>query len=130
MDSRRIVKSRENLQAFTNNYLDLEKYNIFDKVLNRVWETVREAIYKQEKNCRFNPDNLEYVLFCKKYIRSYNNLITRHSVNMELLDLLHQEYPDIRINYLETRSQEGTIVERTFILDWSEQSENDVKAAI
>ena len=122
MDSRRLKKSRKNLQEFTNNYLDLEKYAMFDTVLKRVWDAVREAIINQKTTCRFNPDNLEYTLFCQTYVRSYNNLITRHSVNMELLTVLQEEYPDCTIDYLETKGQEGTIVERTFILDWSEES--------
>jgi hypothetical protein len=122
MDSRRLTKSRQNLLAFTNNYLDLEKYAMFDTVLKRVWEAVREAIINQKTTCRFNPDNLEYTLFCQTYVRSYNNLITRHSVNMELLNVLQEEYPECTIDYLETKGQEGTIVERTFILDWSDES--------
>lgn len=122
MDSRRLTKSRKNLQMFTNNYLDLEKYAMFDNVLKRVWETVCEAIIHQKTSCRFNPDNLEYTLFCQTYVRSYNNLITRHSVNMELLEVLQNEYPDCTIDYLETKGQEGTIVDRTFVLDWSDES--------
>lgn len=122
MDSRRLTKSRQNLQIFTNNYLDLEKYAMFDKLLKRVWEAVREAIIHQKTLCRFNPDNLEYTLFCQKYVRSYNNFITRYSVNMEFMDVLRKEYPDCTIDYLETKGQEGTIVERTFILDWSDES--------
>ena len=95
---------------------------MFDNVLKHVWETVREAIIHQKTSCRFNPDNLEYTLFCQKYVRSYNNFITRHSVNMEFMDVLRKEYPDCTIDYLETKGQEGTIVERTFILDWSDES--------
>ena len=122
MDSRRLTKSRKNLQEFTNNYLDLEKYAMFDTVLKRVWDAVREAIIHQKTTCRFNPDNLEYTLFCQTYVRSYNNLITRHSVNMELLQVLQEDYPECTIDYLETMGQEGTIIERTFILDWSDES--------
>lgn len=117
-----LIKSRQNLLEFTNNYLELEKHFIFNTVLKHVWEAVREAIIHQKTSCRFNPDNLEYTLFCQTYVRSYNNLITRHSVNMELLTLLQEEYPDCTIDYLETKSHEGTIVKRTFILDWSDES--------
>lgn len=116
-----LIKSRKNLQAFTNNYLDLEKYAIFDNVLKRVWEAVRETLANGDTLCKFNPDNLEYILFCQKYVRSYNNLITRHTVNLEFLDALRQEYPDCDVDYLETKGREGTIVERTFIVDWSPQ---------
>jgi hypothetical protein len=117
-----LIKSRQNLLEFTNNYLELEKHSIFNTVLKHVWEIVRESIREQKTTCRFNPDNLEYTLFCQTYVRSYNNLITRHSVNMEFMDVLRKEYPDCTIDYLETKGQEGTIVERTFILDWSDES--------
>ena len=114
-----LVKSRKNLQAFTNNYLDLEKHAIFDNVLKRVWEAVRESIANGDTRCKFNPDNLEYTLFCQKYVRSYNNFITRHSVNLDLLDILREEYPDCNVDYFETKGINGTIVERTFVVDWS-----------
>ena len=117
-----LVKSRKHLQEFTNNYLELEKHFIFNKVLKRVWDTVHEAIADRKTICRFNPDNLEYTLFCQKYVRSHNNFITRHTVNLELLEVLQEEYQDCTIDYLETKGQEGTIVERTFILDWSDES--------
>ena len=114
-----MIKSRKNLQDFTNNYLELEKYSIFEHVLKRLWEAVRQTLANGDTCCKFNPDTLEYTLFCQKYVRSYNNFITRHSVNLELLEVLREEYPDCSVDYFETKGIEGTIVERTFVVDWS-----------
>jgi len=119
-----LIKSRKNLQDFTNNYLELEKHFIYNTLLKRVWSAVHEAIADGKTMCKFNPDNLEYTLFCQKYVRSYNNFITRHTVNLEFLDVLRKEYADCAVDYLETKSQEGTIVERTFIVDWSKDNDD------
>ena len=123
-----LVKSRKHLQEFTNNYLELEKHSIFNTLLKRLWDTVHEAIANGKTTCKFNPDNLEYTLFCQKYVRSHNNFITRHTVNLEFLDILREEYPDCTVDYLETKGQEGTIVERTFIVDWKKVHDDHKRA--
>jgi hypothetical protein len=74
---------------------------------------VHEAIANGKTTCKFNPDNLEYTLFCQKYVRSHNNFITRHTVNLEFLDILREEYPDCTVDYLETKD----IIPANFIGD-------------
>jgi len=113
------VKSRENLQRFTKNYLELEKYTAFNSLLKRIWDGVRNTVAEGKTKYIFKPDNLEHILFTQKFVRSYNNLITRQTIHLEFLDILRKEYPDCTIDYCETKGHEGTVVERIFEIDWS-----------
>ena len=104
-----LVKSRENLQAISNNpHIIIKKYEIFDRVLSPIWNNI--TITRKSPHI-INLHNSEYnyphgFVFTEEFI-------------IELIEILKKEYPGVDFTYKETAGYDGKIIERIIIMDWS-----------
>ena len=106
-----LVKSRENLQAISNNPNIITRYEIFDRVLSHTWIDIRRDIQRL---------SLKYIinLYNPAYIYPHGFVVTE-AIILELIEILKKEYPGVDFTYKETAGYDGKILEKIIIMDWS-----------
>jgi len=113
---RTLIKSRETLQAISNNWQELQKYEIFDRILDQVWNEIK----KPEKGKTKQVFHLAQIL---RILGPHSNITNLESFRLELIEILKKEYPGCDVSYIETKTTgyEGKIltVEQLIIIDWS-----------
>jgi hypothetical protein len=103
-----LVKSRENLQAISNNPdIIIKKYEICDRILLVLWNNIRQSSLKYIINMH-NP----------QYNYPHGFVFTEEFI-IELIEILKKEYPGVDFTYKETAGYDGKIIERIIIMDWS-----------
>jgi len=105
-----LVKSRENLQAISNNpHIIIKKYEIFDRVLSRIWGNI---------SMRTKSPHIINLHDSTYYSGSGGFIFTEEFI-LELIEILKREYPGVDFTYKETSGYDGKILERIIIMDWS-----------
>jgi len=109
---RTLIKSRGVLQSLKGGD-ELKKYEAFDRILQLIWMDVKQQaiggrttyIYDYD---RFIRDN-----------REFRNLEKFNMFRLDLVTILEKEYPDCKIQYVETVGYGGEIIQRIIVIDWS-----------
>jgi hypothetical protein len=105
-----LVKSRENLQAISNNpHIIIKKYEIFDRVLSRIWGNISMT--------RKSPHIIN--LHDTTYYSGSERFVFTEAIRLELIEILKREYPGVDFTYKETSGYDGKILEKIIIMDWS-----------
>jgi len=102
-----LVKSRENLQAISNNPHIIIKYEIFDRVLSHIWGNI--SITRKSSHIINLHDTMYYL----------GGFVFTEAIRLELIEILKREYPGVDFTYKETAGYDGTIIERIIIMDYS-----------
>ena len=115
---RTLIKSRETLQAICNDWRELQKYEAFDRILDEVWNEIKNPGKGKTKQVFHLAHILRKLGPYLSYIN--NNL---ESFRLELIEILKKEYPGCDVSYIETKTTgyDGKIliVEQLIIIDWS-----------
>jgi len=110
---RTLIKSRETLQAICNDWQELRKYEIFDGILDVVWNEIKKP----------GKGKTKQVFHLSQILPRHLNIINLESFTLELIEILKKEYPGCDVSYVETKTTgyEGKIltVEQLIIIDWS-----------
>ena len=117
-----LVKSRENLQAILQNPHTIIKYEIFDRVLSRLWGNIRvpSSSYSSSPSYPSNPLNsLKYIINLHDPNYLLGGFDFTEEMALELIEILKKEYPGVDFTYKETAGYDGRIIERIIIMDWS-----------
>ena len=101
------VKSRENLQAISNNTNIIIKYEIFDRFLSHIWGNI---------SMRRKSSHIINLLDSRYYSGGF---VLTEAIRLELIEILKREYPGVDFTYKETSGYDGKILERIIIMDWS-----------
>ena len=103
-----LVKSRENLQAISNNPHIIIKYEIFDRVISDIWHNIRIMSRK--------TSHIINLLDSRHYSGGF---VLTETIRLELIEILKREYPGVDFTYKETSGYDGKILEKIIIMDWS-----------
>ena len=112
-EPRTLIKSRLILQSLKGGQ-EFPKYQVFDRVLQQIWEGVKQEAIVGGKTT--------YVYNYNRFLQQNYNLNDLAKFNMYRLDLvtiLEKEYPDCKIQYVETVGYGGEIIQRIIVIDWS-----------
>jgi len=102
-----IIKSRENLQVIIKNPHVMTKYEIFDRILLRLWGNIRQS----------SLNSLKYII--NLHDPFHNGFVFTEVIVLELIEVLKKEYPGVDFTYKETAGYDGKIIEKIIVMDWS-----------
>ena len=118
-----LVKSRKMLQAICKNSIttniineQLIKYEMFDRFLQILWNDIKKLITStqlQHTNFIINLHKNPYSQLL------YQGIFFTKAIQLELIEILKKEYPEVDFTYNETSGYDGKIIERIIIMDWS-----------
>jgi hypothetical protein len=117
-----LIKSRENLQELFKNPHVIIKYEIFDRVLSRLWGniSVPSSSYSSSPSYPSNSlKSLKYIINLHDPNYLLGGFDFTEKMALELIEILKKEYPGVDFTYKETAGYDGRIIERVIIMDWS-----------
>ena len=125
-----LLKSRENLQELFKNPNAIIKYEIFDRVLSRLWGNIRVPSSSYSSSPSFPsssyssspsyPSNsLKYIINLHDPNYLLGGFDFTEKMALELIEILKKEYPGVDFTYKESAGYDGRILERHIIMDWS-----------
>ena len=112
------IRSRNTLLSISKDKYQLEKYRLFDMLLENIWRKFFKEIPGSGKT---------RIILDEKYINGFgidnrlffNNGWFIESIQIEFMEVLKKEFHDCTISYIETKGYEEKIIERLLIIDWS-----------
>ena len=113
---RTFIKSRETLQAISNDGKELQKYEFFDRILDEIWSEIKKPGEGKTKQVF----HLAQIL---RILGPHSNITNLEAFRLELIEILKKEYQGCDVSYVETKTTgyDGKIliVEQLIIIDWS-----------